>query len=358
MTVPMNQFFGPNHGWSMLTRITPVGKDDKPVYLLSSATLPNVPKTKAELQFGGGYLLGEGAYDVRWMMLDDVGRVCRKNWHVEVRRSHAEQKVRVAMPPDYGVGTRPARRPAAAAFHRRCRAPAHDHLPAHRAPLPAAKPPAARRHDDPDEHRVVAIGAGPARSVRLVLFNLDQQRELYRKEGFLLRNMAEVSQAMINIELGMVDFQVLQNKRGHVDLLADLVNREMATQPPSDVVVFLGPMARHFERMPQESLEKPAGHGPQFYYFQLSPFLRTQPMPGDTIKSAVARMGGKTILIHTPGEFAKAIERLEKAGKRAGVSGRAGLTRAPLDTGGEVCRSLYFASGRRCADAACRAGSP
>jgi hypothetical protein len=35
----------------------------------------------------------------------------------------------------------------------------------------------------------------------------------------------------------------------------------------------------------------------------------------DTIKSAVSRMGGKTILIHTPGDFAKAIDRLEKGGR-------------------------------------------
>ena len=98
----------------------------------------------------------------------------------------------------------------------------------------------------------------PARSVRLVLFNLDQQKELYRKDDFLLQDMGQVSQAMTNIELGKVDFQVLQNKRGHVDLLADLVNREMQAQPSSDVVVFLGPAPRFLDRVPQASLEKPA----------------------------------------------------------------------------------------------------
>ncbi len=102
----------------------------------------------------------------------------------------------------------------------------------------------------------------PARSVRLVLFNLDQQKELYRKDDFVLRDMAQVSQAMTGIELGLVDFQVLQNKRGHVDLLTELVNREMEAQPPSDVVLFLGPETRFFDRVPQASLEKPAGTRP------------------------------------------------------------------------------------------------
>ena len=143
-----------------------------------------------------------------------------------------------------------------------------------------------------------------------MLFNLDQQKELYRKEGFLLRDMAQVSQAMTNIELGLVDFQVLQNKRGHVDLLADLVNREIEAQPPSDVVLFLGPQTRYFDRVPQDILEKPAGHGPQFYYFQIVPFPSPESALGDSIKSAISRLGGKTILVHTPGEFAKAIDRL------------------------------------------------
>jgi hypothetical protein len=113
-----------------------------------------------------------------------------------------------------------------------------------------------------------------------------------------------------------VDFQVLQNKSGAVDLLTDMVNREMQAQPPSDAVLFLGPAPRSFDRMPQASLEKPSSRAPQFYYFQISPFVGQQPaMLTDTIKSAVSRMGGKTILIHTPGDFAKAIDRLEKGGR-------------------------------------------
>ena len=62
--------------------------------------------------------------------------------------------------------------------------------------------------------------------------------------------------------------------------------------------------------------KSPSSRAPQFYYFQISPFVGQQPaMLTDTIKSAVSRLGGKTIVIHTPGEFAKAIDRLEKGGR-------------------------------------------
>jgi hypothetical protein len=311
VTVPMNQYLGSGHGWATLTRITPEGGDRKPVYLMSQTALPPVPKTNVEVRLGGGYQLGVGVYEVRWMMLDDSGRVCRKSWRVDVRPSHAERQVRVTMPPDtvWELGLRGSRPLPEGTDDA---APLRLTILLHTAPL---FPRRTRLRPNDMMTLMSAVSSllerVPARTVRLVLFNLDQQKELYRKEGFLLQDMAQVSQAMTNVELGLVDFQVLQNKRGPVDLLTDLVNREIEAQPASDVVLFLGPETRYFDKVRPDSLEKPAGHGMLFYYFQIVPFFRQTSMPPDSIKNTVSRMGGKTILIHTPGEFAKAIERLE-----------------------------------------------
>jgi hypothetical protein len=314
-TVPMNQFSGSGHGWAMLTRITPQGGTRKPVYLMTQIGLPPVPKTKMEARVFGGYLLGEGAYDVRWMILDDAGRVFRKSWRVDVHLGHAERQVKVAMPPDtvweFGSGRSHSHSRGADDV-----APRRLTIFLHAAPLSPW-----RTHMPPSDMMTLMSTVSsllervPTLSVRLVLFNLDQQKELYRKEGFLLQDMAKVSQTMTGIELGLVDFHVLQNKRGQVDLLTDLVNREIEAQPPSDVVLFLGPQTRYFDRVPQASLEKP--HGPEFYYFQIVPFPRQTATLSDTIQSAVSRLGGKTMTIHTPGEFAKAIDRLEKGGRGA-----------------------------------------
>jgi hypothetical protein len=315
VAVPMKQYIGSGHGWRTLIRITPEGGDRKPVYLTSRMPLPEVPKTNVEVSVGGAYLLGEGAYNVRWMMLDDSGRVCRKSWRVDVHASRADRQVKVAMPPDtvWELGLRGSRTLPKETDDA---APLRLTIFLHAAPLFPRRT-RMRPNDMVTLMSTVSslLERVPARSVRLVLFNLDQQKELYRKEDFLLQDMSQVWRAMTSIELGLVDFQVLQNKRGHVDLLTDLVNHEIAAQPPSDVVLFLGPSTRFLDRMPVDSLEKPAGRGTQFYYFQLVPFLREQPaMLTDSIKSAISRLGGKTIQIHTPGEFAKAIDRMEKGG--------------------------------------------
>src|SRR5262249_43371943 len=151
------------------------------------------------------------------------------------------------------------------------------------------------------------------RSLRLVVFNLDQQKEIFRRDAFTPESMDEVTQSLNDLELNSVDLKVLKNHRGHVDLLADLMNREFEAAEPSDQVVFLGPPARFFDKLPQAALEKPQGASPRFFYLQFRPYFRNMSMNfPDSINSAVARVKGKTLVIHTPGEFSNAIDQIER----------------------------------------------
>src|ERR1044072_3100611 len=68
--VPMNQYLGAGHFWSVYTRITPE-PGGQSVYLMDRLGIPEVPKTKVELEFGGIYLVGEGRYRADWKLLDD-----------------------------------------------------------------------------------------------------------------------------------------------------------------------------------------------------------------------------------------------------------------------------------------------
>jgi hypothetical protein len=63
--------------------------------------------------------------------------------------------------------------------------------------------------------RIVLLGALsalleqlPTRHVRLALFNLDQQKELLRQDGFTLDGIDRVAQSMNEVELGTVDYRV------------------------------------------------------------------------------------------------------------------------------------------------------
>lgn len=60
------------------------------MYLSDVVRLPPVPKTKLMATSSGSYWLGEGRYTVKWLLFDNGGRVCRKEWQVEAQLSSAE----------------------------------------------------------------------------------------------------------------------------------------------------------------------------------------------------------------------------------------------------------------------------
>lgn len=307
--VPMTQYRGKGHRWTILTRVTPEG--GKPAYFMSRYNLPEIPKTNTALEVGGGYLVGEGKYKVAWKLQDDTGRVCRKEWRFEAKRKRSENKVKVAIDPNsvaplsnWVAGVRRA---------------ADDAPPIRLTVLMHAAPTSPRRNRMTARDRFLLLGTLssllerlPTRSVRLVVFNLDQQKELYRQENFAMDGFNDVSQSLDSLELGLVDYTVLQNKRGHVDLLTELVNQEVNAPQPSDVVLFLGPMSRFYDKIPDEALGRPAGPAPRFFYFQYrSPMMRMQSTFPDVIHSTVSRLKGKTVIIHSPGDFAKGIYQVE-----------------------------------------------
>jgi hypothetical protein len=319
VSVPVNQIQGSGHTLAILARLTPDG-GRQPVYLGNHLRLPDVPRSKAELSLGGAYLLGEGGYAMNWMMTDETGRVCRKNWHVDAKLSRGERGVQVAIPAGAvsdlsGHGLRRA-------------APDSDDVrPLRLTVLMHAAPMSPRRtYMRPNDTMTLVSSLSsllehvPATSVRLVVFNLDKQKELYRRDGFTLNSLNQVFSSVNGMELGLVDVQVLENRRGPVDLISDMVNQEIHSQPPSDAVVFLGPTARFDDKVPRQSLEKTVGDLPRFFYFQVRPFFRggRGGPPGappsslpDSIDSAISRLNGKVVVIHSPGDLAKAIARLQ-----------------------------------------------
>ena len=312
--LPLNQYQGSGHRLAIMTRITPQSSSHKPAYLINVVRLPNIPATKLELEIVGGYLLGQGKYKVEWMLFDETMRVCRKEWRADASLKLSERRVKVAMEPDtvsdYSLrGSHAAKRGA-------------DDVRAVRlSVLLHAAPLSSRRTSMRASDKMMLLGTLsslleriPTRSLRLVVFNLDKQKEIFRRDVFTPGSMDEVTQSLNELELGSVDYQVLKNRRGHVDLLADLINQEIEAEEPSDQVVFLGPPARFFDKLPQEAVEKPRGAGPRFFYLQLQPFFRNMGANfPDSINFAVAKVKGKTLVIHTPGEFSNAIDQIERA---------------------------------------------
>jgi hypothetical protein len=304
--MPLKQYTGPGHHWNLLMRVTPEG-GAQPFYLGSYTRLRNVPKTNARGEFGGAYQVGEGRYAVDWMLADDQNRVCRKTWKIEAKLDARERSLKLGMTPNT-VSPLTFRRWSPQSDDRDVHPIGRLTVLLHAAPLF----PKSTRFRTQD--RLLLLGslaalleALPARSVRVVVFNLDQQKELFRQDDLTPDSFDQVAQSTSNLQLQSVDYRVLQNRRGHISLLADLINQELEEPQPSGKVIFLGPTSRFYDKFPDAALEQHGTSATQFFYFQYKPYWGREADFPDSVAMAIKKVKGKTLVIHSPDEFARAI---------------------------------------------------
>jgi hypothetical protein len=306
--VPMKQFFGAGHSWTILVRVTPRAESGSPVYLGTRLNLPHVPRTNVELRYGGGFLVGEGRYTVDWMLLDTNGRICRRQWQIEAKRNRGTRSAELSLEPHT---IRPMSLPRWSGTSRRFHAPRLERLTV----LLHAAPQFRRGRWAYDRLVLISMLSAlldqlPARSVRLVVFNLDQQKEVFRRNSFVPDDFGAVRESLNLLELNLIDYRTLQNRNGYLNLLTKLIEEEVRTEEPADAVVFLGPPARYTDQVPDASLT-PVRNMPRFLYFQRKTVIGRADVP-DSIQRAVKKLGGKTVHIYTPADFANAISQLDK----------------------------------------------
>jgi hypothetical protein len=338
----LDPYQGGKHHWDIAFQVTPEENPGQPVYFLDSIDLPANVQSGFIAKTSGTFLVGQGRYDVKWSLLDDLGRVCRQAWTVDARLDGKERSATVLMPPDTAGDYSWRPRGTAAVIpvgHRR-------HITIL---LNAAIPINGHDTGSPASQwgTLLSMLASllermRADTVRLVVFNLDQQRELFRQDAFTAGEIERVSHAADGREQWAVDYHVLLKPDGGWDLLRDIENKEIHATVPSDEVIFLG--------LPQSSAEAPPpgmpapGRAPRFYYLKYRaakvPASPTQGpasgrgggagggggrgggrsvLPGlpsktdqpDPIEESVRSLKGKTITISSPAAFNKAIENIE-----------------------------------------------
>lgn len=299
----------------------------RPWYLADTVRLPPVPATKAQAEGEGSFFVGEGRYLVKWLLFDNQGRICRKEWKIDARLSSGARKIDPLVPPGEVAGISWS-------------APAASQRPAGAPQLRltvlldvASVNPFRVVHSTHDTGLLLdALWAlteeMPARQVKLVAFHLAQQKVVFRSDGFTADAMPELARAINELQPSLVDVSVLERPRGEVDLVESLANTEALAAQPPDAVIFLGPKVMYTERVPPGRLDLPPAI-PRFFYVQCasSPFRaigRTGPMRApnfsnprpdmpfsegspDLIENIVARMKGKTLKVGSPEELVKAV---------------------------------------------------
>ena len=343
--VPLNQYRGAGHHWIVLTRVVPQEGNQQPVYLSDVVRLPPVPNTDLEAEVGGSYWLGEGRYRVRSLLFDDSYRACRKEWQIDARLSPGERKVGPLVAPNTVAGLS-WRGPTPAAGANSGGLPRVTILLDAAAMMPLRTMLSGSDKGLLLDALAALVEELPARSVKLVVFHMAQQKEVFRREGFTVDAMPEVAQALNELQPSLVDYSVLQNPGGAQDLIQSLVNAEIRATEPSDAVIFLGPQMRYKDPILPGALDQPRGAAPRFFYLQCAPqryrrgvqrVVEGPLIPGargrggpplypdvitagsaasdvrpDSIEHAVVLLKGKIMTAGSPEEFAKALTQMKR----------------------------------------------
>lgn len=349
-TMRLSEFPGAGHSWTTVLRVTPFLQDA--VYLRRRVDVPEVPPGNNRADAAGGYFVGIGHYQVSAVVYDERGRVCRNDWEFDVKGSESKVEHSVMTPntvAELSLLTL-QRAPAAATVVDRLT------LLVNAAPLDVRSTQVSARDAVTLTSAVAALLEKlPARSVRLVVFNLDQRKELFRAADFRRGDLDRVADAIRGVQLGLVDIHTLQDKNGDLDFLAGLMNGELHAQDPSDLAVFLGPRARTDGGLAEGVLAKSRDGRPAFYFVDLmrlgrgrfgrgifppfpasegrvppddavrgarggpanpNVFAPVSPGADDAISRAVSKIKGKTFRVTTPAEFAKALAKIRPTRKQ------------------------------------------
>jgi len=302
---------GKGNKFAVFTRVTPLNPDLPPVYFTQAIKLRALPSgVKDKLRIDGAYFFGEGEYAIGLVLLDKNDRTCRKQWQIKVKTQGVHQIKSVQDPGSVAPAfTEPwdGTLPNASRGQ-----PGRLTVLLHVAPLYFWT----NKLHAYDQAMLLSsllalLKQTSFTEVKLVAFNLDQQTELYHQERFDSQGWTKLVEAMHKLELGTVSYKVLQNRTGHADLLASLIDEELRADQPADVVLFLGPTARQSEKLRLAPAESDAAQ-PLFLYFEFKPYWRRGNEFPDILDHLIRSASGKVFHIHSPREFVDALEKMEK----------------------------------------------
>jgi hypothetical protein len=297
-------------------RVTPA--NGKPVTLGQEYTTTPIPadlrprtnirKVQSNFELSGGFALGEGEYSVDLLVVSSTERFVQSHWKLKAARGRGEEQVPLTMRPH-----------AAEQLSSR---PWEGKLAAQGEGVRVTMLLDAAPRDPNSAHLRVwdrmflmdsvssVLKQIPCESVRLIAFNLDQQREIFRDESFGRAGFRRLGRALRDLELGTVQYSVLKRQGGWAELLARLTNAEIQAESPSDLVIFLGPVTRVAQKVPPGSLVPNGANGPRFFDLEYFPVWMNGGEFPDAIHHVTLARNGTVVKIHSPGELAKGIQRM------------------------------------------------
>jgi hypothetical protein len=146
----------------------------------------------------------------------------------------------------------------------------------------------------------------PSKSVRLIAFDLEDQRAIFSQDRFDARGYAALARLLKRVDFSTISYKALQSGAWG-KFLTEQVRSELASKQPADDIIFLGAWGSHvWEKVPEETFHKLEPGGSHVFYFELFPFAGSPP---DGIAQLTKDLRGTVFAIDSPDDFAQAIRK-------------------------------------------------
>lgn len=308
VSIPIQQL-APPETLTMYLRATSTGH--KPKIFTDKLYVPTIPAEAVkqlgpkglkniEARLSAGFAMGDGHYSVDLLLSDEQEHSCQKHWNLKT--PHHAQSVPLALRPNT-VAAIDADAWDGILNSQGVRLTVLLHV--------ASTNPYASKLYTWDrslllQSLVSLLKQLPCRSVQVIAFSLDQQREIFHEEHFDGDGYMRLSETLHKLEFATVSYQAL--KRGSWQhWLVDFASEQANTQQPSDVVVFLGPNTRFTDKVSSEAFLHPE-KAPHFFYFEYYRLGSSQ-FP-DSIDFLTRDMHGTVYKIYSADSLGQAIQKM------------------------------------------------
>ncbi len=312
ITVPLKELAGSQNLLTVVFRVSEAAKPDFPVYFVQRINVPTIEDdARGDALLQGSFDLGEGKYQVDWLMRDRSERVCSSSWESEAALTPKDKGVEVTL--EQGeIAPTDREQFGAEPFLVRPEGKTGLNMKVLINFAPQNAQSATLQESDTDA--LVSVLRCMQRDPRIdrfsvVAFNVQEQKVLYRQDGLNQIDFPAIGEALRNLHLGRVDIARLGQKHSDSEFLGDLLVNELTAPDKPDAYVITGPKTLIEESIPSEKLKSSQGTDLPVFYLNYN--LTPQATPWrDALSGAVRFFKGQEFTISKPRDLWFAITEL------------------------------------------------
>jgi hypothetical protein len=302
VAIPLRELAGKENLLTILFRVSSESRPGEPVYFMQRVRVPEIEEqAKGDAYLQGGFDIGEGNYQVEWLMRDRAERVCSAFWDVRATLPDRDREIELRLAAGQIAEA------AVEQFQEEppvVRSSGGDSLSVKILINFAPQNSRAATLQPFDTSALVAILRTIARDPRIgkftvVAFNLHEQRILHRQDGVSRIDFPALGGSLESLNLGTIDLKRLSEEHGETQFLTQLIQQELRADPPPDALIFAGPKVLLEKNVPEENLAM-LGEVPfPLFYLNYNLYPRENPWR-DAIGNAVRFFKGVEYTISRP----------------------------------------------------------